>query len=750
MNSKEAITLLTELYGIEPEYTDIWGNRHVVPESTRLTLLKAIGLSIDSPGPASAILEKEILQLWQHRLDPVQVVRESDLPTTLTLRLPRHEEGLRFHWLLEEEDGKRHEGNFCPDELKRIESRNFNGEVFDRYILPVPIVPDKGYHRFILIRDEPGKKHETIISFIVTPDSCYLPQNLVGDDRTNRIWGLAVQLYSLRSSQNWGIGDFTDLTDLVQLCAKLGAGIVGINPIHGLFPHNPSHTSPYSPSSRLLINILYLDIEAIPDFTESKEACDIVSKDEFQQHLNTIRQGDIVDYSAVATVKLRILNILYRSFRKNHLLTKTNRGESFYRFIAEGGEFMKRLATFEALQDHFYKKDRSIWGWPAWPEPYRDPDGRAVRNFEATKGERIEFYQYLQWQADIQLHNVSLKCSEHNLPVGLYLDLAVSIDRGGAEAWANQELYALDIGIGAPPDDFSLNGQNWELPPMIPKRLRDTAYLPFITTLRHNMRHAGAIRIDHIMTLMRLFWIPLNKPSREGTYVHYPFDDLMGILALESERNKCLVIGEDLGTVPDAVRKDMVRWGVFSYKIFYFEKTKEGEFKTPDAYQSDAVVSVSTHDLPTLRGYWEGIDLALRKKLNLFPSKKILNDQLLSRELDRALLLKALEHVDLLPEETTTDPASMPELTTALSRAIHTFLARTPCKIQMVQLEDMLNQPEQANIPGTTNQYPNWRRKLCLDLHTIVKDSNFISIEQAINRERGTGLLKRADTVKGR
>jgi (1->4)-alpha-D-glucan 1-alpha-D-glucosylmutase len=263
------------------------------------------------------------------------------------------------------------------------------------------------------------------------------------------------------------------------------------------------------------------------------------------------------------------------------------------------------------------------------------------------------------------------------------------------------------------------------------------------------MRHAGAIRIDHIMTLMRLFWISPNTPPVKGAYVHYPFDDLMGILALESERNKCLVIGEDLGTVPEAVRKSMVKRGVFSYKLFYFERTKEEEFKPPEAYRSDAVVSVSTHDLPTLRGYWEGADLGLRKKLNLFPSENALNDQLLNRDLDKTRLLKALEREGLLPEGVTTDPASTPEMTPALSRAIHTLLARTPCKLQMVQLEDMVNQSEQVNMPGTTTQHPNWRRKLSLDLETIAKDSNVISIVKAINRERGISSLKPADTAKG-
>jgi len=715
MSDNNPLEALASLFGIELDYTDIWGNRHTAPESTLLTLLRAMGVDIDTADSATALLEAEIERRWSCRLEPVYVVTEGSSHVAVTIRAPRAEEQRQLTWFLEEEKGARHEGRFRPVDLERLERREIKGVPIDRYRLVLPVTPVHGYHTFTLtggadVAQEGSQPDSSTI--IVTPTHCYTPPHLSEGGRT---WGVAAQLYGLVSGRNWGIGDFTDLSKLVNWCAARGGGIVGVNPLHGLFLHNPAHASPYSPSSRLLLNVLYIDIEAVPDFAEYVEVSDLVGTPPFQSRLDGVRKENLVDYGEVMEIKLTILDMLYRSFRLNHLLQETERGREFRQFVADGGESMERLALFDVLQEHFHEQNSSVWGWPVWPEPYRSPESREVEEFAEQRRERVEFYLYLQWEAERQLNQVGLCCLGNKLAVGLYLDLAVSIDRGGAEAWANQDIYALDMSIGAPPDDFSINGQNWGLPPMIPNRLRETAYAPFIATLRHTMRHAGAIRIDHIMVLMRLFCIPPHAPASEGIYLHFPFEDLLGIVALESVRNSCLVIGEDLGTVPDAVREGMARRGILSYKLFYFEKEWEGEFRAPGDYPADALVSVSTHDLPTLRGYWEGADLILRREMNLFPSEEAYNNQVASRERDRGLLLTALDREGLLPEGVTTDPASSPTMTEGLSAAIHTYLAMTSCKVQMVQIEELLNQDEQANIPGTTDQHPNWRRKLNLD-----------------------------------
>ncbi len=371
-----------------------------------------------------------------------------------------------------------------------------------------------------------------------------------------------------------------------------------------------------------------------------------------------------------------------------------------------------------------------------WPEPYRDPGAQVVAQFYRDNLTRVEFYEWLQWQCDRQLQAAGSRAYELGLGVGLYGDLAVSIDRGGAEAWANQDLYALRAGVGAPPDDYSPAGQNWGLPPPIPERLRTTGYAPFIATLRASMRHVGALRVDHVMGQMRLYWIPDGMPNAQGAYVHYPLHDLLGILALESQRNQCMVIGEDLGTVPDQMRQAMHDYGVLSYRLLYFERRDDGDFKAPGEYPAGALVAASTHDLPTLTGFWAGRDLQLRLELGLYPNQETHQQQILERAQGRARLLLALQREELLPAGTSLDPAASPEMTPDLMRAVHAYLARTQAKVLMVQLEDVLGVLDQVNVPGTTEQYPNWRRKLPVELERWPGDERFPALCAAIAAQR--------------
>ena len=316
-----------------------------------------------------------------------------------------------------------------------------------------------------------------------------------------------------------------------------------------------------------------------------------------------------------------------------------------------------------------------------------------------------------------------------------------------ASIWAaqtpgpNRELYAIGARIGCPPDDFSLLGQDWGLPPWIPERLREQAYAPFIAMLRANMRGAGALRLDHVMGLMRLYWAPPGEDARSGAYLNYPLNDLLGILALESQRNRCLIVGEDLGTVPDAVRGALHDLGVLSYRLFYFERNygheNHGAFKAPAEYPEQALVAGSTHDLPTLAGFWRGADIELRTTLGLYPSEDQRNQQIQERAQDKARLLTALANEGLLPEGMSPDPANVPEMTPALLLAIHRFLARTPAKLAMLQAEDLLGQTDQANLPGTVEQHPNWQRKLKLDIEAWAANSDINELVTALSAERG-------------
>lgn len=733
---KDALDQLARRCGIEPEYWDIWGNHRWVSDSTKLALLKAMGLSVEDEEAVRTELSKREARTWRRLLDPVLVIGETESPIQIVLRVPEARVDGRFEWILSDESGGRNSGFFVPAGLEKFERHDRNGESFVKCALPLSLAPGLGYHQLDVREVSGGSELSGTMRLIVTPKTCYLPPGLKEE---GRVWGPAVQLYALRSKRNWGIGDFTDLRTLTECCAEVGAGIVGLNPLHAPFLGSPAQASPYSPSSRILLNVLYLDVEAIADLAECEQEKARVQSPEFQARLATLREMELVDYEEVAEAKLPILKGLYEHFRKQHLVPKSERGQSFRAFQARGGEALYAYGVFESLYEHFHRQDPDIWGWPVWPDAYRDPELEAVAEFASAHQEQVEFFQYLQWQADLQLGAVGRRSMELGLKVGLYEDLAVSVNAVGAETWVHQDLYALGARIGAPPDDFNLNGQDWGLPPLIPEKLIEAAYAPIIATLRANMRHGGALRIDHVMGLMRLFWVPPGKTPAEGAYVHYAFEDLLGILALESQRNRCLVIGEDLGTVPDEVRNALQPLGVLSYRLFYFERDPEGKMKAPQDYPAQALVAASTHDLPTLAGYWQGRDLVVRTELGLFPQESMRETQIVERAKNRARLRLALEREGVLPEGMEADPAPVPEMTPELVAAIHLYLARSPAKVLMVQLEDVLGQVDQVNLPGTVDEYPNWRRKLPLDLEDLAKDGRLKTLAEALRRERGPG-----------
>jgi malto-oligosyltrehalose synthase/4-alpha-glucanotransferase len=736
VNGPAALDRLSTLCGIAPDYEDIWGKRHPVSDETRRALLSAMGLPADTDSALGESLERFERRRWRRALAPVRVVRESAGDIEIQVSLPAIFSQRRFHWRLTLETGERHEGEAFAADLRLLEEARLGGASFKRHAWRLPIAPGFGYHELEIQAARGGQELRANLRLIVAPDRCYRPAALAAG---GRIWGPAVQLYSVRSRRNWGMGDFTDLRGLVEFAASAGAGIVGVSPLHALFPHEPGHASPYGPSSRLHLNVLYIDVEAVADFAESAEVRASVQEPEFQARLRALRGAELVDYSGVAGAKLSVLERLYRHFRDLHLEPESERGRAFRAYQAARGEGLRGLALFHALEEHFRRADPAAWRWQAWPDPFRDNTSPEVSAFATERRERVEFYEYLQWQAELQLAAAGHRSWELGLGVGIYGDLAVGVDRGGADAWMRQDLHALEAGVGAPPDDFCRRGQDWGLPPWIPHRLVDAAYEPFIATLRANMRHMGALRVDHVMGLMRLFWVPAGGSPAEGAYVSYPFQDLLGILALESQRNRCLVIGEDLGTVAEELRETLADQGVLSYHPLFFEKDAAGAFKAPRDFPRDALVTVSTHDLPTLSGYWRGQDLDLRATLGLFMSKAQRQSQVVARAEDRARLLVALEREALLPAGASVHQVANPVMTAEMARAVHVYLARAPSRVMMVQLEDILGQVDQANLPGTrAEQHPNWRRKLTLDVEDWRDDPRVSALREALRGVRGS------------
>ncbi|HZM33683.1 MAG TPA: malto-oligosyltrehalose synthase [Burkholderiales bacterium] len=514
---------------------------------------------------------------------------------------------------------------------------------------------------------------------------CWEPELLA---RGARVWGFAAQLYGLRSSRNWGIGDFGDLRELVEIAASLGASIVGVSPLHA------TQGSPYSPSSRHALNVLYLDIEALPEYAASKAARRLVGSAAFQARLKKLREAPLVDYEGVASAKREVLEVVFREVKEASDLP--TRG-------------LREYAVFEALREKLGN------GWQNWPKAYRTPRSPAVKAFERKSRRRVEFHAFIQSRLRAQIEEVQRHARELGMPIGLYFDLALGADAGGAELWADQAAYATGASIGAPPDDFNPRGQNWGLPPYSPRALRAAAYAPFAELLRANMPEGGALRIDHVMALMRLYWIPRgNKPERGG-YVRYPLKDLLNVLARESRARRCLVIGEDLGTVPPELRDALREHSVLSYRPLLFEKI------SPREYPRQAMVCVSTHDLPTWRGYWTAHDLELREKLGLTVDARAEKAQ---READQKRLLDLLKSEGL-------------DLSAA---SAHAFVARTPCRIAVVQPEDVFEVLDQANLPGTLDEHPNWRRKLPVPLEQWRSDPRVGALAQAFCERRAVPL----------
>lgn len=718
----DALDRISREFGISLDYADVWGERHAVPTDTKRQFLDAMGVRGPDDADRAAAAQAFTQRAWREPLLPVYVLRAGAAPV-VTVTLPARLETTR-RWRLTLESGVQSEGEFDPGGAEVLERRSIDNIDYVRYHWTLPAALALGYHQLSF----DGAPKPTLL--VIAPDRCYEPEVLA---QGNRVWGFAVQLYALRSARNWGIGDFGDLREFVAHCAGAGAALVGLNPLHALFPHNAEHASPYSPSSRLFLNMLYIDVEAIPEFSECEAARRTVAAPAFQAALAQLRARDTVDYRGVAARKREILELLYSDFRERHLAVATPTAKAFREFQLKGSAALERHAIYEALQEHLHSRDASLWGWPVWPQEYRRPEAPAVAEFARAQRERVEFFQYTQWQADRQLQRAA--AAAEGLAIGLYRDLAVGVDRGGAEAWGNQDLYALDVSVGCPPDDFNLHGQNWGLPPMLPSALRAQAYAPYIATLRANMRYAGALRIDHVMGLLRLFWVPPGARATVGTYVQYPMDDLLGILALESQRQRCMVIGEDLGTVPDEIRVGLRQLGVLSYRLFYFERSQNGDFKPPREYIEAATVAVTTHDLATLAGFWTGQDLTEKHGLGLFPSEEMYQRQVREREQDRRRLLQALAREQLLPSTVDAHAADPPPMSPALAAAIHTYLARTPAKILLVQVEDVLGQAIPVNLPGTSTERANWRLKLGADLDTLFASPGLAELSARLRAE---------------
>lgn len=510
----------------------------------------------------------------------------------------------------------------------------------------------------------------------------------------SRVWGLAVQLYALKSRRNWGHGDFGDLRRLIEIVATRGAAAIGLNPLHALFPERPEQASPYGPNSRLFLNILYIDVTAIPEFAgldaeEEREAA-------------RLRDLPFLDYGAVAALKLEALKRAHKAFRTK---AAAERRVDFDAFRAEQGEALLRFACFEVL-----RAQHSPELWPNWPAPWHNPDSAALRGYRAAHDVACGFVEFCQWIADRQLAACQQAARTLGMKIGLYTDLAVGIDRHGADAWSDQGAVLAELSIGAPPDEFNPAGQDWGLAPFHPVAMADNDFAPLRRLMRATMRHAGAVRIDHVLGFKRLYLMPVGAGATEGAYVNYPFEASLRVVAEESRKAHCIVIGEDLGTVPAGFRDTMMRWGLWTYRVLLFERQNDGQFAAPRTYPEQALATFNTHDLPTFRGWITGHDLRTKHDIAVDPGETAE-----ARTWWQGALRRLLG--DHGGGRSTEDFA-----------AIAQVLAETPSRLVMVGLDDVLGVIDQVNIPGTVGEHPNWRRKLPLDLEDLESDQALAAV----------------------
>jgi 4-alpha-glucanotransferase len=678
-------------YGIEPEYFDIWGRTHSTSDEVALAILKTLGVT----DPQHAIEQHRAE--WSHAIDPTIVVRDD--ADSIRVRIPADRAGasmkLEIQWETPDvgrghappknggDPGQNLEHHwFWLPELRTIETVTAGGRESIAKRVPLPSPLPLGYHHLRLYwMQDPQLECFAEARLIVCPRQAMAPNG--------RMAGVALSLYGLRSSRNWGCGDFTDLRAAIDAFAEAGADFIALNPLHAIANRQPYNTSPYLPQSSLYRNYIYLDVERVGN---------LAIGDSMRREIEDLRASSLVEYERVADLKLATVGVLHQAFLAD------GGSPEFDRYVRSQGELLHTFAVYCALDFEMHRQNPNVWLWTEWPEEYRDPQSPAVARFAEEHRSLVQLFQFIQWHIDRQLAEAQAHAISKGMRIGLYHDLALATDRFGADLWANCSFYVAGARVGAPPDDFSPRGQDWSFPPPNRESHRQNGYELFAQSIRKNARHGGALRIDHVMRFFRLYWIPDGMDAASGAYVRDHADDLLGILALESVRGKFVVIGEDLGTVADEVRQKLGESGVLGYRVLWFSKHPDGSFQRPDEYPWQAAVSTTTHDLPTIAGFTAGRDIEARREAGLI-SESEYHERIAERAQEKARLDEALRSAGFEG-----NPIG--------------FLLSTPCALAIVNQEDLTGEMEQQNLPGTTHEYPNWRHKMKVaveDLGPIVE-----------------------------
>jgi 4-alpha-glucanotransferase len=641
--SASALSRLAEQAGILPEYLDQSGTEtRVTTDRTRIAILQALGIDASSEAACEAELARRAERERKTPLPPVAVVPEG--VAIVSAQSPENHRDAPYELVLALESG---------------ETRTLSGRVRADGAIELPSLP-AGYHTLKLrLRDREAEQLR-----IVAPARCVHPSEVLGGKRGV---GITLQLYSVASERNQGIGDFTDLATIARWAGERGASFVGVNPLHAL-RNLPGEISPYSPVTRLFKNPIYLDVEAVPELAASEPARALLRSS--QAELAALRATDRVHYPRVQALKMAIFAELHRAFAE----------------LPEGSRRRRAYRAFVAEQD---------------------PELTAFAAFQSRDNpETIDLHRYLQFEIDRQLASVAERARASGLRIGIYQDLAIGSAPGGSDTWAFPELFVTGAAIGAPPDGYSKDGQNWGLPPIDPGALRAGRYRYFVRLVKNALRHAGALRIDHAVGLFRQFWIPEGLSGKEGAYVRFPADDLLGILALESRRHRAIVVGEDLGTVPAEVPPVLHARGVLSSRVLYFERDSSGRFSRASEYERESLTTANTHDMPTLEGFFRGRDIDIKREVGLIASDEEEKRAREERRREKRELFRRLSNEGLLQAPGEPDDSQV-------RAAVHAFLERTPASLVGLALDDLLGEEEPVNVPGVTaEKFESWTRKL--------------------------------------
>lgn len=551
-----------------------------------------------------------------------------------------------------------------------------------------------------------------------TLPASYLPPFL----GKTRVWGVTLEPYALRSSRNWGIGDFQDLCDIARVFGPLGADFIGLTPLHAPFLADPDRCSPYEPSSRQRLNPLYIAVDRVPGYEPHPDV---------ERKAAELRETTLVDYVGVCSLKLEALRDIWTGWTPER--NGSSDPEDFETFLTREGAPLRLHALFEALSFTMSAQGLGA-GWHAWPESFKDPESPDVAAFAETHEDEIRFHMWLQWLAHCQLDAASKAAKAAGMRIGLYLDLAVGEALDGAATWGERDLYVSAATVGSPPDPFAADGQDWHLAAFQPAAIASGDPSPYRRMVTAAMRYAGAIRIDHAAALRRLFLVPLDLKPDGGAYVTYPEKDLLGILAETSEHHECLVIGEDLGVLPDGLQDDLTEARILSYRILSYERTEDG-FKPGEEYPALSLACISTHDHQTLAGWWRGADITTRADHGILPPD-ITKAHQEERETERKDLARALDDAGIAQPPHLPPGSAQDQALTSIVVGAHRFIARTASALSAVRLADMTGEKDPTNVPGTSDSYPNWKPKLSVTLEALSEAPLLVAISTVMREER--------------